>query len=166
MTIAINIMKITNDIVVGKLPGNNVLIIRGENPNEPNSEEQRIIGKLQIRDREVKVHEMAHGTDPNLIKIGAAQFDYTIGPDGRAYATGGRVTLSTGSPNSPEDALAKAESLKKASMAPEAPSPQDFQALNAAIAMESEAQNNVYSDNKNKPAGNPLLKGTNLNTYA
>ena len=159
-------MKITNDIVVGKFPGNNVLIIRGENANDPNSEEQRVIGKLQIRDREVKVHEMAHGTDPNLIKIGAAQFDYTIGPDGRAYATGGKVTLSTGNPSSPEDALAKAESLKKASMAPGAPSPQDFQALNAAIAMGAEAQNNIYSNNRDILNNNPLLKGTNLNTYA
>ncbi|MCL1834259.1 MAG: hypothetical protein FWG49_07140, partial [Leptospirales bacterium] len=125
-------MKISNDIVVGKLPGNNVLIIRGENSDNPNSEEQRILGKLQIRDREVRAHEMSHGTDPNLIKIGSAQFDYTIGPDGKAYATGGRVALSTGSPNSPEDALVKAEALKKAAMAPGSPSPQDFQALNAA----------------------------------
>jgi hypothetical protein len=159
-------MKITNDIIVGKLPGNNVLIIRGDNSDNPNSEEQRIIGKLQVRDREVKAHEMSHGTDPNLIKIGAAQFDYTIGPDGRAYATGGKVTLSTGNPSSPEDALAKAESLKKASMAPGAPSPQDFQALNAAIAMEVEAQNNIYSNNKDKQGSNPLLKGTSLNIYA
>jgi len=165
MAIAVNIMNITNDIIVGKFPGNNVLIIRGENSAGPNSEEQRIIGKLQIRDREVKAHEAAHGTDPNLIKIGAAQFDYTIGPDGRAYATGGKVTLSTGNPSSPEDAIAKAESLKKASMAPGNPSPQDFQALNSAVAMKAEALNNIYSD-KNKPDSNPLLIGTNINTYA
>ena len=159
-------MNTINDIIVGKFPGNHVLIIRGDNIADPNSEEQKIIGKLQIRDKEVRAHEMAHGTDPNLIKIGSTQFDYTIGPDGKAYATGGKVTLSTGSPNSPEDALAKAESLKKASMAPGEPSPQDFQALNAAISMEAEAINNLYSNNKDKLNNNPLAKGTNLNTYA
>ena len=155
-----------NDIVIGRFPGNNVLIIRRENINDPNSDEQRIVDKLQIRDREVKAHEMAHGTDPNLIKIGSTQFDYTIGPDGKAYATGGKVTLSTGNPSSPEDAAIKAQALKKASMAPGTPSPQDFQALNAAISMEAEAQNYIYSENKSKLNNNPFSKGSNLNTYA
>ena len=158
--------SLTNDIIIGRFPGNNVLIIKRENINDPNSDEQRVVDKLQIRDREVRAHEMSHGIDPNLIKIGSAQFDYTIGPDGKAYATGGKVTLATGNPTSPEDAVDKAQALKKASMAPGNPSPQDFQALNAAISMEAEAQSNIYSDDKNKMNPNPFAKGTNLNTYA
>ncbi|MCL2025715.1 MAG: hypothetical protein FWG92_02790 [Leptospirales bacterium] len=158
-------MNITNDIIIGKFSGNNVLILRGENVADPNSEKQRIIDELKIRDKEVKAHEMSHGTDPNLIKIGSPQFDYTIGPDGKAYATGGKVILSTGRPSSSEDALAKAESLKRAAMSPGDPSPQDFQALNAATAMASEAQNNLYS-NKNKLNNAPLTKGANFNIYA
>ena len=159
-------MNTINDIIIGRFPGNNVLIIRGENTHDPNSDEQRIVDKLQIRDKEVKAHEMSHGIDPNLIKIGSAQFDYTIGPDGKIYATGGKVTLSTGNPNSPEDAVAKAQALKKTSIAPGNPSPQDLQALNAAMDMEAEAQNNIYSNNKNKLNNNPFAKGTNLNIHA
>lgn len=110
---------------------------------------------------------MSHSTNPDLIKIGPTQFDYTIGPDGKAYATGGNVTLSTGNPGTPEDAIVKARALKLASMAPGEPSSKDFQALNAALSMEFEAQNQVYSGNKKLDKTNlSLLKGANLNLYA
>jgi hypothetical protein len=156
-----------NTQIIGKLSGNRVLVAKKQNPDDPNSNEQKIIDRLKNRDREVRVHEMSHGTNPELIKIGSAQFDYTIGPDGKAYATGGKVTLSTGSARTPEDALAKAGALKKASMAPGEPSSQDFQALNAAVSMELEAENQIYSNNNRiSNQSRSLLKGTYLNMYA
>ncbi len=156
-----------NTQIIGKLTGNQVLVARKENPANPDSDEQRVIDQLKSRDKEVRVHELAHSTSPDLIKIGSSQLDYTIGPDGKAYATGGKVTLSTGNSRTPEDAIAKAEALKKASMAPGAPSSQDFQALNAAISMEFEAKNQIYNDNRNINKNSlSLLKGSNLNTYA
>ncbi len=157
----------TNTQIIGKLSGNQVLVAKKQNPADPESNKQKAIEQLKSRDKEVRIHEMSHSTNPELIKIGSAQFDYTIGPDGKAYATGGRVTLSTGSSKTPEEALAKAEALKRASMAPGEPSSQDFQALNAAQSMEYEARNQIYTENKNiSNVSRSLQKGSNLNLYA
>lgn len=156
-----------NTQVLGRLSGNQVLVAKQQNPDDPASNKQKTIDELKSRDKEVRTHEAAHTTNPELIKIGSAQFDYTIGPDGKAYATGGKVTLSTGNSKTPEEALSKAEALKKASMAPGEPSPQDSQALNSAVAMEFEARNRIYSDRKKIDNGSlSLLKGTGLNIYA
>lgn len=153
--------------IIGRLQGNRVLIARKQDHDDPESGEERTIDRLKSRDREVRMHEASHGNSPELIKIGPAQFDYTIGPDGKAYATGGRVTLSTGTSGTPEEALSKAMALKKASIAPGEPSSQDFGSLNAAIAMEFEARNQLYSERKNREEGSSgLLKGMSLNIYA
>ena len=156
-----------NTQVLGRLSGNQVLVAKQQNPDDPASNKQKTIDELKSRDKEVRTHEAAHTANPELIKIGSAQFDYTIGPDGKAYATGGKVTLSTGNSRTPEEALSKAEALKKASMAPGDPSPQDLQALNSAVAMEFEARNQIYSDRKKIDNGSlSLMKGTGLNIYA
>lgn len=157
----------TDSRILGSLPGGHVLVAKTRDDESPGSDKQQVIDSLKARDREVRSHEASHGTSPELIKIGSAQFDYTIGPDGKAYATGGRVTLTTGNSRTAEEALSKAEALKKASMAPGAPSPQDFQALNAAVAMEFEARNSIYTDKNNTGKNSlSLLKGTNLSIYA
>lgn len=156
-----------DNTIISRLSGNQVLVAKKHEPGAPDSSEQNTIEELKRRDKEVRAHESAHGGDPRLVKIGAAQFDYTIGPDGKAYATGGRVTLSTGSARTPEEALSKAEALKKAAMAPGEPSSKDFQALNSAVAMEFEARNQIYRDKNQKDEKNSsLLKGTNFNIYA
>ena len=153
--------------IIGRLGSSHVLVAKERDTSAPESKEQKAIDELKRRDKEVRVHEAAHGSDPRLVKIGAAQFDYTIGPDGKAYATGGKVTLSTGSARTPEEALSKAEALKKAAMAPGEPSSKDFQALSSAIDMESEARSGIYSDRYQKDEKNiSLFKGSNFNTYA
>jgi len=153
--------------IIGRLGSSHVLVAKERDTSAPESKEQKAIDELKRRDKEVRVHEAAHGSDPRLVKIGAAQFDYTIGPDGKAYATGGKVTLSTGSARTPEEALSKAEALTKASMAPGEPSSKDFQALNSAVAMEFEAMNRIYRDRNQKDEKNDsLLKGSNFNIYA
>ncbi len=157
---------ISTDIqIIGKLTAGRVLVAKNHDEDTHNINKQKIIEQLKKRDSDVRNHEMAHGANPELITIGPTQFDYTIGPDGKAYATGGKVILSTGRAKTDEEALVKAEALKKASMAPGEPSSQDFQAWNAAVAMESETINRIYSKNNNKII-NPLLKGINFNTYS
>lgn len=153
--------------IIGRLSGNQVLVAKREDPDSPDSDKQRVIEDLKKRDRDVREHESAHASDPRLVKIGSAQYDYTIGPDGKAYATGGRVTLSTGTSRTPEEAIDKAEALKRASMAPGEPSSKDFQAMNAASAMEFEAMNRIYSDRgKRADSTMAILKGMNFSTYA
>jgi len=156
-----------NTQIIGKLPGNRVLISKQQRTDDSGSELQKTIDRLKSRDREVRLHEMSHSTNPDLIKIGPSHFDYTIGPDGKAYATGGNVILSTGNSRTPEEALSKARALKQASMAPGEPSSMDFQALNAALSMEFEALSQVYTGNKKFDKTNlSFLKGKNLNFYA
>ncbi len=153
--------------IIGRLSGNQVLVAKKQEPDSSDSDKQKAIEDLKKRDREVREHESAHAADPRLVKIGSAQFDYTIGPDGKAYATGGRVTLSTGISRTPEEALEKADALKRASMAPGEPSSKDFQAMNAASAMEYEARNQIYTGQKNRTESSlSMLKGMNLNIYA
>jgi len=160
-------MILSGNQIIGRLAGRQVLVARRKGPEGQDSSEQKAVEELKRRDKEVRMHEAAHSSNPDLVKIGAAQFDYTIGPDGKAYATGGRVTLATGNPRTPEEALSKAEALKKAAMAPGEPSSKDFQALNSAVAMEFEARNQIYSDkNKKDEKTGSLLKGSNLNIYA
>lgn len=160
-------MIISSGQIIGRLGSTHVLVAKERETNAPDSKEQKAVEDLKRRDKEVRAHESAHGGDPRLVKIGAAQFDYTIGPDGKAYATGGRVTLSTGNARTPEEALSKAEALKKAAMAPGEPSSKDFQALNSAVAMEFEARNQIYRDKNQKDEKNSSpLKGTNFNIYA
>ena len=153
--------------IIGRLYGNQVLVAKKQDADVPDSGRQKVIEELKRRDKEVRAHESAHGANPELVKFGSTQFDYTIGPDGKAYATGGRVILSTGSSKTPEEALLKVEALKKASRAPGEPSSKDFQALNAAVAMEFEAMNRIYSASKERnESGLSLLKGSNFNIYA
>jgi len=152
--------------IIGRLSGNHVLVAKEQNPDSPYSGRQRAIEQLKMRDKDVRAHEAAHTSNPDLVTVGAAQYDYTIGPDGKAYATGGRVTLSTGNARTPQEALVKAEALKKASMAPGSPSSHDFQALNAAISMESEALNLIYNEKKIFNGSPSQIKGMNLNLYA
>lgn len=160
-------MVFSGNQIIGRLAGRQVLVARIQGPEGQDSSEQKAVQELKRRDKEVRMHEAAHSSNPDLVKIGAAQFDYTIGPDGKAYATGGRVTLSTGRARTPEEALSKAEALKKAAMAPGEPSSKDFQALNSAIAMEFEARNQIYSDkNKKDEKTGSLLKGSNFSIYA
>lgn len=153
--------------IISRLSGNQVLVAKRQDADVSDSNRQRVIDELKSRDKEVRAHESAHSANPELVKIGAAQFDYTMGPDGKAYATGGRVTLSTGNSKTPEEALIKAEALKKASMSPGEPSSKDFQALNAAIAMEYEARNQIYVKDKNSNERHQsIFKGLNYNGYA
>lgn len=152
--------------IITKLPGSRVLVEKTDDQTARQNRNREITENLKHRDMEVRIHESSHGNDPNLIRLGPVQYDYTVGPDGRAYATGGRVTLSTGGADTPEQALIKAEALKRASTATGNPSQQDFAALSAAITMEYEARNSIYTENNLPGKNRPGIKGSLLNIYA
>ncbi len=157
----------TDSHIIQKLYGNRVLVAKQPDDNDPRSGKQEVIDRLKKRDSEVRTHESAHSSSPELIKIGSTQYAYTIGPDGKAYATGGKVALSTGPAKNPEQALRKAEALKNAAVAPGEPSSQDVQAYNAAVDMENEAKNMIYTKNRKLTAEKlHIPKGRNFNIYA
>lgn len=105
------------------------------------TEEKRLLAELKKRDREVRAHEQAHLAVAGQHANGAASFTYQRGPDGRNYAIGGEVSISTSAvPGDPEATLQKADQVRRAALAPANPSSQDRQVAAQASAMAMRAR--------------------------
>ncbi|MCL6414934.1 hypothetical protein MIB92_04675 [Aestuariirhabdus sp. Z084] len=97
------------------------------------------LAELARRDREVRNHEQAHASVGGAL-ASAATYQYTIGPDGRRYATAGEVSISTGSVSSdPRQAIVDAERIQRAALAPANPSLQDRRVASQAVQMKLDA---------------------------
>ncbi len=100
-----------------------------ENNKERESEnkqfEEEKIEKLNERDKEVRVHEMAHKAVGGIY-AGAVVYEYTSGPDGKQYATGGYVQLDVSEEATPEETIRKAAVIRQAALAPADPSASDL----------------------------------------
>jgi len=102
--------------------------------------EQRQIQQLAERDREVKAHEQAHQAVGGQY-AGAMSLTYERGPDRKNYAIGGEVSIDTGKvANDPQATLDKAETVRRAALAPAEPSSQDRRVAAQASQMALEAR--------------------------
>lgn len=102
--------------------------------------EQRQIQQLAERDREVKAHEQAHQAVGGQY-AGSMSLTYERGPDGKNYAIGGEVPIDTGKiANDPQATLDKAETIRRAALAPAEPSSQDRRVAAQAIQIGLEAR--------------------------
>lgn len=110
---------------------------------ELTEDEQRQIAELKRRDQEVRRHEQAHLAAAGRYANGGPQYEFTTGPDGRQYATGGHVNIDTGPAETPEATLAKARIIRRAALAPADPSAQDRAVANAASQLEREARQQI-----------------------
>lgn len=110
------------------------------------ADDLRLIQKLAQRDRVVRAHEAAHLAAAGRYARGGANFTYQRGPNGVNYAIGGEVSLDTSSPSDPEQALAKAQQIRTAALAPTQPSGQDRAV--AAQATQAAAQARVEITNE------------------
>jgi len=111
---------------------------KSTNSQELSQDEKRLVKDLASRDTEVKAHEAAHqGAGGGL--TGAASYTYQQGPDGKMYAIGGEVSISTPSGSTPEEKLKNARTLAAAALAAGNPSPQDFSVASSARTMEMQA---------------------------
>ena len=115
--------------------------VRDENELTP--EEQKQVEELKARDQEVRAHEAAHKSAGGQYVRGSASFDYQTGPDGRRYAIGGEVKIDTGKEDEPEKTLEKAETIRRAAMAPAEPSDKDRQVAAEASRMAAEARSEI-----------------------
>jgi hypothetical protein len=99
-----------------------------------------VIRELKQRDSEVRAHEAAHLAAAGSIATGGASFNYQQGPDGVQYAIGGEVVINT-SPVSgdPAATLQKANTIRRAALAPAQPSGPDMQAAASATLMAAQA---------------------------
>lgn len=89
-------------------------------------DEQAEVDELKKADTEVRAHEAAHLAAAGQYARGGANFEYTTGPDGKQYATGGEVQIDTSPiPDDPEATIRKMEVVYRAALAPQKPSAQD-----------------------------------------
>lgn len=103
-------------------------------------EETKKINELAAREREVRAHEQAHAAVGG-IHAGAPTYTFEQGPNGKKYAVGGEVSIST-SPvaGDAEATIRKADQVKRAALAPAQPSAQDRAVAAQATQMKIEAQ--------------------------
>lgn len=111
--------------------------------------EQREVDQLEARDREVRAHEQAHLVAAGAYATGGASFSYKLGPDGKRYATGGEVGISTSKvADDPEATLRKMEQVRRAALAPAEPSPQDLRVAAEASSAASEARREIAEERR------------------
>lgn len=107
------------------------------------------IAKLKARDQEVRAHEQAHLTSAGSLARGGAHFSYVTGPDGQRYATGGDVSIDVSEvPNNPQATILKAETIRRAALAPASPSGPDLSIASKAAAMANKARATLLDSQK------------------
>lgn len=107
--------------------------------NDPKLQSQ--IQTLKARDQEVRNHEQAHLSAAGGLAVSGASFEFVTGPDGQRYAVGGEVSIDTsGVPGDPEATLRKAETIRRAALAPAQPSGQDYSVASKAATMANQAR--------------------------
>jgi hypothetical protein len=122
--------------------------------------EEKITRQLQDRDREVKTHEMAHLASAGQYARGGPTYSYQQGPDGRRYAVGGEVPIDVSQEKKPEETIQKMQSVKRAALAPAEPSSADRSIAASATALESQARQELQSEQANPAQGQTEHQGT------
>lgn len=123
---------------------------------------QRYTQELRMQEQKVIAHEMAHKTAGGQY-AGAIRYQYTTGPDGRAYISGGEVSIDTSEANTSEETVRKMEQVKRAALAPQQPSPEDYSVASAATRAEQQAR---YQLMKEKDGKDHSKTATRVDKYA
>ena len=110
-----------------------------------NETDLKEVRELKARDREVRTHEAAHIAAGSSVVRGGARLQYVRGPDGVLYATGGEVSIDTTKASTPEATLAKAETIRRAALAPAKPSAQDRSVAADAARMAMQARQEIFA---------------------
>ncbi len=79
-------------------------------------DQQNMVKLLEVIEREVVMHEMAHQARGGS-SVGAATYQYTMGPDYKYYKTGGNVQYKLPYAGTPESMLRAFKGLTKVAMA-------------------------------------------------
>jgi len=114
-----------------------------------------MIAKLESRNRDVLAHEATHMAAAGGYIKGGASYTYQIGPDGKAYAIGGEVSIDMSPvPGNPRATITKMMAIRAAALSPADPSGQDMSVAAAASEMEAQAraQLNQQLDQNSAPA--------------
>ena len=117
-----------------------------ENDQELTEEEEEQVRELEGRDQEVRRHEQAHMAAGGQYTQGGPTYDYQTGPDGQRYAVGGKVKVDTSSGRTPEETIAKAQTIRRAALAPADPSAADRAIAANASRMEAQARQELQQE--------------------
>ena len=113
--------------------------------------DKQLIQKLKARDSHVRMHEAAHLSVGGSYIKGGPTYQYQIGPDGKAYAIGGEVTIDASPiPGNPQATIAKEEIVRRAALAPADPSAADIAVAGEASQLEAKAQEELQEKNAAK----------------
>ncbi|MDY3245956.1 putative metalloprotease CJM1_0395 family protein [Campylobacter sp.] len=138
-----------------------------KNIGELSLEEQRIVSELQAADTNVRAHEAAHMAAGGGL-TSPASYTYERGPDNKMYAVAGEVGISTSEGNTPQESLNKAQTIRRAALAPADPSPQDLKVAAQAASMEMSARAEILQEkmaqNSQNPNNNNETSAGNSNT--
>lgn len=122
--------------------------------SELTEDEQREVDKLRRRDQEVRTHESAHKAAAGSHASGGPTFEFTTGPDGRQYASGGEVQIDTSAvPNDPQATIRKMQQIRSAALAPANPSSADRQVASQAAAAEAQARADLTDQRREQQQG-------------
>ena len=84
-----------------------------------------------------------------------ASYTYERGPDNKMYAVAGEVGISTSEGNTPQESLNKAQTIRRAALAPADPSPQDLKVAAQATSMEMSARAEILQEKMAQNSQNP-----------
>ena len=97
-------------------------------PGELTEEQEQQVTELKARDAEVRAHEQAHVAAAGGHTNGGIKYEFQRGPDNQQYAVGGHVNIDTAPvAGDPEKTVQKAETVRRAALAPAEPSGADKQ---------------------------------------
>ncbi|MGN5075727.1 putative metalloprotease CJM1_0395 family protein [Aeromonas veronii] len=144
------------------LPDNRFVEATGEDgqrkQQDPKQQEQQQRQEQQVqdlveRDKEVRTHEQAHQSAGGEY-ASSPTYQFTQGPDGKRYATGGEVQIDTSVvPGDPAATIAKMQQIRSAALAPAEPSAQDLAVARSAAASEAKARKELMVEQSAKSGG-------------
>lgn len=128
-----------------------------ENANQKSlsMEDLRHVSELQQRDSEVRSHEQAHLSAAGQYAAGGASFSYTTGPNGKRYATGGKVPIDISKEKTPEATIQKMRTVRRAALAPANPSGADRSIAAQASSKETQAMKEILEQAQISPSKPP-----------
>ncbi|TNJ05329.1 hypothetical protein CF115_15460 [Aeromonas veronii] len=152
----------TGQLAPTTLPDNRFVEATGEDgqrkQQDPKQQEQQQRQEQQVqnlveRDKEVRTHEQAHQSAGGEY-ASSPTYQFTQGPDGKRYATGGEVQIDTSVvPGDPAATIAKMQQIRSAALAPAEPSAQDLAVARSAAASEAKARKELMAEQSAKSGG-------------
>ena len=114
---------------------------------ELSEKEKREVAELKARDAEVRAHEAAHVGAAGGHTNGGIKYEFQRGPDNQQYAVGGHVNIDT-SPvaGDPQRTIQKADTVRRAALAPSDPSGADKQVAAKAMRTASKARTELAQE--------------------